>query len=185
MKIVAFGASNSTTSINKAFANYTAHLFEGAQIELLDLNNFPIPIYSPELESSSGIPERAILFAKKLASANLVILSLAEYNGSYTPAFKNMFDWCSRAEHKLFHKLKLFLLSTSPGAKGASCVMGAALREFPLHGAEILAAFSLPEYYQHFSTETGINHPVLKQEYVHQVEDVKNHFIVNQEQQKE
>jgi len=44
-KIIAFGASSSKTSINKKLATYAAHLFEGATVEVLDLNDYEMPIF--------------------------------------------------------------------------------------------------------------------------------------------
>jgi chromate reductase, NAD(P)H dehydrogenase (quinone) len=38
-KIIAFGATNSTTSINKKLAVYTAQLFNDVEVETLDLND--------------------------------------------------------------------------------------------------------------------------------------------------
>lgn len=52
MKVLAIGATNSTTSINQQLAAYTAGLVEGAQVEVLDLNDFEMPIYS-EKESKT------------------------------------------------------------------------------------------------------------------------------------
>jgi NAD(P)H-dependent FMN reductase len=43
MKILAFGASNSKNSINKALARFTATLVPGAEIEVLDLNDYALP----------------------------------------------------------------------------------------------------------------------------------------------
>ena len=50
MKILTFGASNSKTSINKALAWFTATLVPGAEIEILDLSDYDLPIYSEDLE---------------------------------------------------------------------------------------------------------------------------------------
>ncbi|MEO8255397.1 MAG: NAD(P)H-dependent oxidoreductase, partial [Flavobacterium sp.] len=50
MKITAFGGSNSKHSINKHFATYAASLFENADVEVLDLNDFAMPLFSVDLE---------------------------------------------------------------------------------------------------------------------------------------
>ena len=54
MKVIAFGASNSSTSINKALATYTAHLIEGADVVVLDINNYTVPMFSEDLEKELG-----------------------------------------------------------------------------------------------------------------------------------
>ena len=54
MKIIAFGASSSFNSINKALATYTANLVEGAEVEVLDLNDFSVPLFSEDTGERSG-----------------------------------------------------------------------------------------------------------------------------------
>ncbi len=173
MKIVAFGASNSSRSINKSFAVYTASLFYGAEVTVLDLNDFELPIYSFDREKDTGIPDKAVSFYEQLRSADLLIISMAEHNGSYTTAFKNIFDWVSRYNSKCFENKKLFLLSTSPGQRGGKGVMEAALVRFPNHGAEITEYFSLPKYGENFNIEEGIVHPDLKEEFFSKVNTIK------------
>jgi NAD(P)H-dependent FMN reductase len=173
MKIVAFGASNSSRSINKSFAVYTASLFFGAEVTVLDLNDFELPIYSFDREKDSGIPDKAVSFYEQLQSADLLIISMAEHNGSYTAAFKNIFDWVSRYNSKCFENKKLFLLSTSPGQRGGKGVLGAALVRFPNHGAEITEHFSLPKYGENFNIEQGIIHQDLKEEFFTKVNTIK------------
>ena len=54
MKIIAFGGSNSQQSINKKLATYVAHLFENYEVEVLDLNDFAMPLFSVDLEKEVG-----------------------------------------------------------------------------------------------------------------------------------
>lgn len=165
MKIIAFGASNSTKSINKQWASYVAKCFQQGQIELLDLNDFPLPIYSVDQELEMGIPENAKTFYAKIQQADLLVISLAEHNGTYTAVFKNLLDWVSRHESKLFANKKMFLVSTSPGARGGLGVMEAALVRFPIHGAEILAHFCLPSFQKNFDVEGGLIEETLKTQF--------------------
>ena len=44
MKVVAFGASNNKQSINRTLAAYAAGLIEHADVEVLDINDFEMPI---------------------------------------------------------------------------------------------------------------------------------------------
>jgi chromate reductase len=114
-KIIAFGASSSKTSINKQLATYTANQFENTLIEVLDLNNYEMPIFSTDKEAQIGIPQLAQDFYDKLGTADLIIISFAEHNGAYTAAFKNIFDWISRINGKTFQEKPTLLLATSPG----------------------------------------------------------------------
>lgn len=115
MKILTFGASNSKTSINKALAQFTATLVPGAEIEVLDLSDYDLPIFSEDLEKEIGQPQAAKDFFEKIGSANGVIVSFAEHNGSYSAAYKNLFDWASRIDQKVFQDKPTAYLATSPG----------------------------------------------------------------------
>lgn len=55
----------------------------------------------------------------------------------------------------------MLLLSTSPGPRGAATVMANAQATFSRTGADIKASFSLPSFYDHFDTESGVTHPDL------------------------
>ncbi|MGL5429424.1 MAG: NADPH-dependent FMN reductase, partial [Vibrio sp.] len=43
MKIIAFGASSSSTSINQALATFAASLIDGAQVQVLHINDYAVP----------------------------------------------------------------------------------------------------------------------------------------------
>ena len=68
MHILTFGASNSSQSINQQLAVYTSSLFKDAQVEILDLNDFEMPIYSTDREQKNGIPEPAHTFYQKIGN---------------------------------------------------------------------------------------------------------------------
>lgn len=165
MKILAFAASNSTESINKKFVSYVLSRFDEYETELLDLNDYELPLYSIDREKLSGIPEAVAHITKKLDEADVIIISLAEHNGSYTAVFKNLFDWLSRYKLKMFESKKMLLLSTAPGARGGRGVMDAALLRFPSHGAEILGHFCLPKFQENFDSEKGIINEELNLEF--------------------
>ena len=174
MKIVAFGASNSKKSINKEFASFAANQFNSTSVEVLDLNDYPLPIYSVDLETEEGFPENAVLFHQKLKESDLIIISFAEHNGSYAVVFKNLFDWVSRVELKMFEDKKLFLLSTAPGPRGGIGVLEHAVDRFPRHGAVISAVYTLPQYHQNFSMEGGILDEELKEKFLEKVSMIEN-----------
>lgn len=163
-KIVIFGASNSSTSINRSLATYAGSLLQGTDTVVLDLNDYEMPIYSPERESADGIPQAAQTFVQQIESANGLIVSLAEHNGTYSAAFKNILDWDSRQKQKLWSEKPMLLLSTSPGARGGATVLAAAEASFPRLGAQLLGTFSLPSFYDNFSPDNGISDLALKSE---------------------
>lgn len=152
-KILAFGASNSKTSINKQLATYASSLLKNTEVEVLDLNDFDVPTYSVDLEGKSGIPDNAQQFLNKITASDGLIISLAEHNGAYTAIFKSLFDWTSRINVKLFQQKPMLLMSTSPGARGGQSVFEIAENRFPIHDANIIAKFSLPSFNDNFKEE--------------------------------
>ncbi len=160
-KIIAFGASNSSSSINQLLAKWASSQLADAETELLNLNDFEMPIFSPEREAT-GIPEPAKSFKLKIDRSDGVIISLAEYNGNYTTAFKNIIDWVSRIDKKTWSNKPLFLLATSPGGRGGAGVLAIASKNFPHLGGNVVATFSLPTFHQNFDREKGILNEDLK-----------------------
>ncbi|MEZ8950059.1 NADPH-dependent FMN reductase [Vibrio sp. 10N.247.311.18] len=155
MKVLAIGATNSTTSINQQLAACTAGLVEGAQVEVLDLNDFEMPIYSEKREQDSGVHQHAQRFFSKIGEADAVVISFAEYNGSYTAAFKNLFDWTSRIDMKVYQGKPVVMLSTSPGPGGANSVLSSAVNSAPYFDADVKGSMSVPSFYDNFNVETG------------------------------
>lgn len=149
-KIIALGASNSSTSINKQLVTYAASMIKNAEINLLDLNDFEMPIYGIDRERENGIPDKAKEFKQLIEHAHGIIISFAEHNGSYTVAYKNLVDWTSRLEGKLWMDTPMLLLSTSPGSRGGLSVLTQALNHYPHHGGQVIASFSLPLFNTNF-----------------------------------
>jgi len=155
MKIIAFAASNSKKSINKQLVTYAANLLAGAQVEVLDLNDYELPLFSVDKEQELGQPQLAQDFFTKIGASDALIISFAEHNGSYTAAYKNIFDWCSRINQKIFQNKPLVLLSTSPGERGAAKVLATAVNSAPYFNGELKASLSVPSFYQNFDVESG------------------------------
>jgi chromate reductase len=155
MKIIAFGGSPSKNSINKKLATYAASLFENADVEVLDLNDFQMPLFSVDIEKEIGQHPLAQAFLDKIASADILVVSLAENNGNYSAAFKNVFDWCSRINGKVFQQKSMLLMATSDGKRGGASVLEIAKNAFPRYGADIKATFSLPSFNDNFDIENG------------------------------
>lgn len=161
-KIVAFAASNSKKSINKKLAVHAASRIENASVEILDLNDYEMPIFSIEREETMGIPEQAREFKDKLRWADGIIISFAEYNSTYSSAFKNIFDWISRIDRNIWENKPMLLMSTSPGARGGRTVLDFAVGSFGHMGADAITHFSLPMFSRNFSEASGIVEADLK-----------------------
>ncbi|PST95599.1 NADPH-dependent FMN reductase [Photobacterium iliopiscarium] len=155
MKLLTFAASNSRQSINKHIATYAASLAIGADIDVLDINDFEMPLYSIDRETETGIPALAQDFLNRIAQADAVIISFAEHNGSYTAAYKNLFDWASRIEPKVYQNKPMLLLATSPGPGGASSVLATAVNSAPYFNGDVKASLSIPSFYDNFDLGIG------------------------------
>ncbi|HEA23303.1 hypothetical protein LCGC14_2242220 [marine sediment metagenome] len=159
-KIIAFGASNNSQSINKKFASFAADKLTGVEISILDLNNFELPIYSIDIEKETGVPANAIRFSELIQESDGIIISLAEYNGLYTSVFKNLWDWMSRIHtREIWYDKAMFLLGASPSKRDASNVMRISQELFPSFGAKIIASFHLPSF-NHFFNDGRIIEPI-------------------------
>lgn len=169
MKIIAFGGSPSKKSINKKLATYAASLFENAEVEILDLNNYQMPLFSVDVEAEIGQHELAKAFLAKIESADFLVVSLAENNGNYSAAFKNLYDWCSRINGKVFQGKPMLLMATSPGGRGGASVLEIAKNAFPRYGADIKATFSLPSFNENFDAE---NNRISNSEFDNQLKEI-------------
>lgn len=162
-KILAFGASNHSKSINKAFAWHTATLIDDADVENVDLNDYELPMFGIDLETEKGIPDNAKKFTQLIADADGIIISFAEYNGNYTSVFKNLFDWVSRTDYDVWKEKPIFCLATSPGGRGAQTVLGIAVASFTRFSGNEVQQFSLPFFEKNFSEEEGVTDAELRQ----------------------
>ncbi|MNU61227.1 NADPH azoreductase [compost metagenome] len=170
MKILAFGASTSKSSINQQFAHFAAHQFEG-EINMIDLNDFEMPLFSVDKEKENGYPEEGHELLEVIENSDFLVISMTEHNGSYSAAFKNTLDWCSRINNDVFAGKPMLLISTSPGKMGAKFVLESALSRFPRHNANIIGHFSLPKFEDNFKDE--IINEELRNEFNDLIENVK------------
>jgi len=141
MNILAFAATSSRTSINRALIDHaTTRLVEAVQaveIETLDLNDFEMPIYSIDREREGGIPAPARDFFARIGGADAILVSFAEHNGFVTAAWKNIFDWMSRIEMKLWQGKPLVMLAASPGPRAGANVLASQEMLAPHFGADL------------------------------------------------
>ncbi len=173
MKIIAFAGSNSQNSINKKLATYAASLFENAEVEVIDLRDYDMPLFGVDIEQEIGQHTVAQAFLDKIATASILVVSLAEHNGNYSSAFKNIFDWCSRINGKIFQEKPMLLMATSPGGRGGISVLEIAKNAFPRFAADIKGVFSLPNFYDNFDVEKGV---ISNLELDEKVKEIINNF---------
>ncbi len=124
-KILAFAGSTRTDSFNKKLVKIAVAGAKaaGAEVSLIDLRDFPMPLYDGDLEANEGIPPHAKRFKQLMLSHDGLLLSCPEYNSSITGVMKNTIDWASRQEPgeaplACFTGKVAALMSASPGALG-------------------------------------------------------------------
>ena len=155
MRILAFAASNSSKSINRQLVTYAASLVDFAEIETLDIHDYEMPLYRMDREEADGIPQLAHDFLARIAAVDALLVSFAENNKTYSAAFKNLFDWCSRARGDVWQGKRMALLATSPGRAGADQVLGFALKWTPNFGGEVVGHLSVPSFNHTFDKQAG------------------------------
>ncbi|WP_411846682.1 NADPH-dependent FMN reductase [Roseibacillus persicicus] len=162
MKILSLGGSTSSQSINRQLARYAAGLVADGEVTDLDLREFELPLFSVDEEEANGVPQGAKDFLALIDQHDALVVSLAEHNGSYTAAFKNLYDWASRERYEVWGGKPMLLMATSPGGRGGAGVLAAAEATFPRMGADLRATFSLPGFGDNFDSEAGVSDEALK-----------------------
>jgi NAD(P)H-dependent FMN reductase len=124
-RILAFAGSIRRESFNKRLIKIAAAAAEaaGANVSLIDLADYPLPLFDEDLEADEGMPVNAVALKTLFLEHNGLLLSCPEYNSSITPLLKNTIDWVSRqapGEGPLAaYKGKVVtLMSASPGRLG-------------------------------------------------------------------
>jgi NAD(P)H-dependent FMN reductase len=164
-KIIAFGASSSIHSINKKLATYAASCVPNAQVTILDLNDYEMPIFSVDRQYKDCFPQLAHDFKDLLMSADGIIISFAEHNSSYSAAFKNIFDWISRFEGNLWYSKPMLLLATNDGDRGAKTVLEQAHNRIARKNPYQIPHFSLPNFPKTFDDNKCILDSKLKTQF--------------------
>lgn len=126
VKILAFAGSARADSFNKKLVAIAVAGAEqaGAEVTLIDLRDYPMPMFDQDHEAQQGLPETARQFKQHLIDSDGVLISSPEYNSGYSGLLKNSIDWASRTETADEKSLRAFagkyvsLMSASPGRLG-------------------------------------------------------------------
>lgn len=158
MKILAFAASNSSTSINKLLIEAATDLLKteilpGAVIDTLDLNDFEMPIYSFDREAAGGVPQQAHRFLARIEAADALVIAFPEHNGNVPAAYKNLFDWASRADKNVYQGKPMVIMAATPGPRAGAGVLGAVGHLAPFFGGEVRGSFGLGSFHESFDRE--------------------------------
>ena len=124
-RILAFACSLRRDPFNKKLVSIAAHGAReaGAEVTLIDLKDFPLPLFDQDLEAEQGMPENGKKLKKLFIDHDGLLIASPEYNSSFPAVLKNAIDWVSRpapGEPSLvaFRGKVATLMSASPGALG-------------------------------------------------------------------
>ena len=124
-KILAFAGSTRTDSYNKKLVKISSigATDAGADVTVIDLRDFPMPLYDGDLEQKDGLPSNARKLKDIMLSHQGFLISSPEYNSSISAVFKNVIDWTSRQSEgeiplACFKNKVAGIMSASPGGLG-------------------------------------------------------------------
>jgi len=119
-RILAFSGSARRDSLNKKLLAVVVEAARaaGGEVALIDLNDFPLPLYHGDLEDEHGLPEPARQLVRLVTEHHALLIASPEYNSLITPLLKNTIDWCTRAEPNPFAGKVAAVVSASPGQYG-------------------------------------------------------------------
>ena len=156
-KILAFSGSLSSDSINHQLIDYTASQVENHEVNIIRLSDFPMPLYSSDIERDEGIPEQTQRLRQLFDETDAFIISSPEYNSSVPAGLKNALDWISRTGGQTFQDKPVLLMAASPGGRGGASVLEHLAATIPYRGADLVGTFSLPKFGENFSEGKFVN----------------------------
>lgn len=125
VRILALAGSSRAGSHNQKLVNLAAQGASefGAETTVLDLNDFPLPIFNQDLEAEHGLPESAVRLKEIFRAHHGLLIASPEYNSSITPLLKNTIDWLSRSAQGepplvAYNDKVAGIMAASPGGLG-------------------------------------------------------------------
>ncbi len=150
VKILALAGSYRKNSYNGRVLNIAVAGARqaGAEVTVLDLNDYPMPIFNADLVEKNGFDEAAYRFQDVLNEHNGLLIASPEYNGSLPGGFKNAIDWASRANdrYKMYEVFKgktAAIMTAAPGQFGGLRCLGDLRGVLTIMGINVLPTRSL------------------------------------------
>lgn len=125
-KILAFAGSVRKESFNRKLIRIAVQgaVRAGADVTLVELADYPMPLFDQDLEASQGLPGKARELKQLFIEHDGLLIASPEYNSAFTPLMKNTIDWVSRRETDDEQPLSAYkgkiaaIMSASPGGLG-------------------------------------------------------------------
>jgi chromate reductase, NAD(P)H dehydrogenase (quinone) len=160
--ILAICASNKPNSINRLLLSAACLKLSGAEVQTILLSEVSLPFYNELIEENDGVPGEVLRIHQIFSEADGFILACAEHNGLPPASFKNLYDWLSRINQKVFADKPVMLLSTSPGEKGGASNLSLIRELLPRWGGIPAGFFALGKFHSNFhSSKKRITNPLL------------------------
>lgn len=144
-EILAFAGSFKKESLNKKLINSLKSLEVTCQINVVELEDFALPLFNEDLEGKLDDVsiKRLAQLREKIHKADGLIVSVPEYNGMMPGVLKNTLDWLSRPFDQddfgnVFLQKPLMLTAVSPGAMGGVRTLANSRDTFYYLGALIM-----------------------------------------------
>jgi len=131
---------------------------DGCEVELINLVDLRLPLYSTVEQEENGIPEVAQELAEKILSLKAFIVVAPEYNGVMPSVLNNAMAWTSVATDNwrdAFEE-KIVALATHSGGGGTK-VLQAMRIQFQHLGANVLARELLTTYEKPLNDDSAKN----------------------------
>jgi NAD(P)H-dependent FMN reductase len=102
VRLLFFAGSMRQGSFNRSLARCASDtaLSRGFGADLIELSDYPMPIYDGDLEANEGPPENARRLKQVFSQYQGIFIASPEYNASVTPLLKNTLDWISRVKER-------------------------------------------------------------------------------------
>ncbi len=144
MRLLVFGASLRSSSLNVALARLAAEFFRarGCDVDLAAFGEFDAASYNQDLLDASGFPAAIRTFVDRLRAADAFAIASPEYAFSVPGPLKNVIDWSSQDEPIAWAEKPGLLLSASVSSMGGQ--RGLAALRVPL---EALGAHVYPDMF--------------------------------------
>lgn len=146
-KILAVAGSYRENSYNKRVLNIAVEGAReaGADVTVIDLRDFPMPIYDADMQADGSFDEQALRLQDAFNEHDGFLISSPEYNGGIPGGFKNAIDWVSRSndKYKMYEPVKgntAALITASPGQFGGLRCLAHLRGVFTLMGVHVLPA---------------------------------------------
>lgn len=85
--ILAFAGSNSSTSMNFKLVKHTASLIQEHKVKLMNMANYPFPMYSEDYEKENGFSNSLVELKNEIGNVDGLIISVNEHNGNPSAYF--------------------------------------------------------------------------------------------------